>query len=76
LLLCGNTEATINGGSGKGVIAAAVNADDGMVVAASTAAAQLTMTTAIAITLAGVCIFLHTPAEFCWHGSFAGVFQN
>jgi hypothetical protein len=40
-------EATVDGGNGDGVFAAAVNADDRMVVAASTTAAQLTTMTAI-----------------------------
>jgi hypothetical protein len=41
-------EATVDGGGGDGVFAAAVNADDGMVAVASTVAAQLTTMTAIA----------------------------
>jgi hypothetical protein len=45
--------ARVDGSSGDGVFAAAVNADDGMVVAASTAAAQLTTMTAIATATIG-----------------------
>ncbi len=42
----------VDGGSGNGVFAAAVNADDGMVADASTAAAQLmTMTITAAVTI-------------------------
>jgi hypothetical protein len=41
-------EVTVDGGSSNGVFAATVNDNDGMGVAASTAAAQLTTTTAIA----------------------------
>jgi hypothetical protein len=44
---------TVNGGGGDGVFAAAVNADDGMVAVASTAAAQLTTKTAIAAATIG-----------------------
>jgi hypothetical protein len=46
-------EATVDGGGGDGVFATAINADDGMVAVASTAAAQLTMTTAIATATIG-----------------------
>jgi hypothetical protein len=46
-------EATVNGGSGDGIFAAALNADDGIVAVASTAATQLTITTAIAATTIG-----------------------
>jgi hypothetical protein len=41
-------EVVVDVGGGNGIFAGAVNADGGMVVAASTTAAQLTMTTAIA----------------------------
>jgi hypothetical protein len=40
-------EATVNGGGGNGIFSAAINADDGMVAVASTAAAQLMTMTAI-----------------------------
>jgi hypothetical protein len=40
-------EVMVNGGHGNGLFAAAVNANDVMAVMASTAAAQLTPTTAI-----------------------------
>ncbi len=40
-------EATVDGGGSDGVFSAAVNAYDGMVAAASTAAAQLKTTTAM-----------------------------
>jgi hypothetical protein len=43
-------EATVDGGGGNGIFATAVNANDGMMAVASTATAQLTMTTAIAAT--------------------------
>jgi hypothetical protein len=46
-------EAMVNGSGGNGVFAAAVNANDGMVAAASTTTAQLTMTTAITATTIG-----------------------
>jgi hypothetical protein len=46
-------EATVDGGGGNGVFAAANDANDGMVAVASTAAAQLTMTTAIAAATIG-----------------------
>jgi hypothetical protein len=41
-------EAAVDGGGGNGIFAATINADEGMVVAASTPAAQLTMTPTIA----------------------------
>ncbi len=41
-------EAVVDGSSSNGIFAAAFNANDGMVATALTAAAQLTMTTAIA----------------------------
>ncbi len=46
-------EATVDGGGGDGIFAAAVNADDGMVAVVSTAAAQLTTTTTIAAATIG-----------------------
>jgi hypothetical protein len=46
-------EATINGGGGNGIFATAINANDWMVAVASTTAAQLTTTTAIAATTIG-----------------------
>jgi hypothetical protein len=46
-------EAAVDGGSGDGVFAAAINADDGMVASGSTAAAQLTTTNAIAAATIG-----------------------
>jgi hypothetical protein len=46
-------EETVDGSSGNGIFATAVNADDGMVAVASIATAQLTMTTAIAATTIG-----------------------
>jgi hypothetical protein len=53
--------AAVNGGCGDGIFAAAVNANDGMVAAASTAAAQLTMTTAIpAATIGRTCHITET----------------
>ncbi len=45
-------EAVVDGGGGDGVFAASVNANDGMVAAASSAAEQLTtMTTIAAVTI-------------------------
>jgi hypothetical protein len=45
-------EAAVDGGGGDGVFAATIDANDGMVVAASTAAAQLmTMTAIVAATI-------------------------
>jgi hypothetical protein len=46
-------EAMVDGGGGDGIFATAIDADDGMVAVGSTAAAQLTMTTAIAATTIG-----------------------
>ncbi len=46
-------EAAVDGGSGDGVSAAAINANEGMVAATRTAIAQLTMTTTIAATTIG-----------------------
>jgi hypothetical protein len=46
-------EATVNGSGSKGIFAIAVNTNDGMVAVASTATAQLTMTTAIAAATIG-----------------------
>jgi hypothetical protein len=46
-------EAAVDGGGGDGVFAAAVKADDGMMVAASTAAGQLRTMTAIAAATIG-----------------------
>jgi hypothetical protein len=46
-------EATVDGGGGDGIFAAAINANDRIVAAASTAAAQLRMTTAIATATIG-----------------------
>jgi hypothetical protein len=46
-------EATVDGSGGNGIFAADVNANDGMVVAASTAAAKLMKTTAIATAIIG-----------------------
>jgi hypothetical protein len=46
-------EAMVDGGGGDGVFAAAVNANEEMVVAAPTAAAQLTRTTTIAAATIG-----------------------
>jgi hypothetical protein len=41
-------EAAVDGAGGKGVFAAAINANEGIVAVAPTAAAQLTTTTTIA----------------------------
>ncbi len=46
-------EAAVDGGGSDGDFAAAINVDDGMVAAASTAATQLTMNSAIAATTIG-----------------------
>jgi hypothetical protein len=46
-------EAMVDGGGGDGLFATTVNAGDGMVVVASTAAVQLMTTTAIAATTIG-----------------------
>jgi hypothetical protein len=46
-------EVAVDGGGGNGIYAAAIDANDGMVAAASTATAQLTITTAIATTIIG-----------------------
>jgi hypothetical protein len=46
-------EAAVAGGGGNGVFAAAINANEGMVVAASTAAAQLGTTITIATATIG-----------------------
>jgi hypothetical protein len=46
-------EVVVNGGNGNGLFATAINANDGIVAAASTAAAQLTTITAIAAATIG-----------------------
>jgi hypothetical protein len=46
-------EATVNGGSSNGIFAAAIGANDGMVVAASTVAAQLRMTSGFIVATIG-----------------------
>jgi hypothetical protein len=46
-------EAAVDGGGGNGVFSTTINANEGMVAAASTATGQLMMTTAIATTTIG-----------------------
>jgi hypothetical protein len=66
-------EAVVDGGGGNSIFAAAVNANDGMVAEASTAAAQLTMTTAIAAATIGQrrhlcqCHCIIVPPSHCRH---------